>query len=85
MADVALDLPEATVLIQISSQGASRRQEAQRLGRITRAKKGMRPDEVNAFFYTLVSSDTTEQLFSARRQQFLKDQGYAFKVQDKRF
>jgi len=80
MADVALDLPEATVLIQVSSQGASRRQEAQRLGRVTRAKKGMRPDEINAFFYSLVSSDTTEQLFSAKRQQFLKDQGYAFKV-----
>jgi superfamily II DNA or RNA helicase len=37
--DTSLDIPEANVLIQISSHGASRRQEAQRLGRILRAKK----------------------------------------------
>jgi len=40
VADNSFDLPEANVLIQISSQGGSRRQEAQRLGRILRAKKG---------------------------------------------
>lgn len=38
--DTSFDLPEANVLIQISSHGGSRRQEAQRLGRVLRAKKG---------------------------------------------
>ena len=56
VADTSFDLPEANVLIQISSHGGSRRQEAQRLGRILRAKKGAIAEEFNAFFYTLVSS-----------------------------
>ena len=55
VADTSFDLPEANVLIQISSHGGSRRQEAQRLGRILRAKKGALAEEFNAFFYTLVS------------------------------
>jgi DNA excision repair protein ERCC-3 len=72
-------LPEATCLIQISSHYGSRRQEAQRLGRILRAKR--RNDEgFNAFFYSLVSKDTQEMYYSTKRQQFLIDQGYAFKV-----
>lgn len=77
--DTSLDLPEATCLIQISSHYGSRRQEAQRLGRILRAKR--RNDEgFNAFFYSLVSKDTLEMYFSSKRQAFLVDQGYAFKV-----
>ncbi|KAF2405274.1 DNA repair helicase rad25 [Trichodelitschia bisporula] len=77
--DTSLDLPEATCLIQISSHFGSRRQEAQRLGRILRAKR--RSDEnFNAFFYTLVSKDTQEMYYAAKRQAFLVDQGYAFKV-----
>jgi len=77
--DTSLDLPEATCLIQISSHFASRRQEAQRLGRILRAKR--RNDEgFNAFFYTLVSKDTTEMAYASKRQGFLVDQGYSFKV-----
>ncbi|KAH8591463.1 P-loop containing nucleoside triphosphate hydrolase protein [Bisporella sp. PMI_857] len=77
--DTSLDLPEATCLIQISSHFGSRRQEAQRLGRILRAKR--RNDEgFNAFFYSLVSKDTQEMFYSSRRQAFLVDQGYAFKV-----
>lgn len=77
--DTSLDLPEATVLIQISSHFGSRRQEAQRLGRILRAKR--RNDEgFNAFFYSLVSKDTQEMYYSSKRQAFLVDQGYAFKV-----
>ncbi|KAG5963610.1 transcription factor TFIIH complex ERCC-3 subunit [Claviceps cyperi] len=77
--DTSLDLPEATCLIQISSHYGSRRQEAQRLGRILRAKR--RNDEgFNAFFYSLVSKDTQEMFFSSKRQAFLVDQGYAFKV-----
>jgi len=48
-------------------------------GRILRAKR--RNDEgFNAFFYSLVSKDTQEMFYSTKRQQFLIDQGYAFKV-----
>ena len=84
--DNSLDIPEANVLIQISSHGGSRRQEAQRLGRILRKKKaragsGVNPgEEFDAFFYSLVSTDTQEVFFTSKRQQFLIDQGYAYKV-----
>ena len=73
--DTSIDLPEANVIIQVSSQGASRRQEAQRLGRILRPKKGQRAGDggFNAFFYTLVSRDTREMYYSTKRQQFLVD------------
>ncbi|GAA5917223.1 hypothetical protein JCM8208_002643 [Rhodotorula glutinis] len=68
--DTSIDLPEATCLIQISSHFGSRRQEAQRLGRILRAKR--RNDEgFNAFFYSLVSKDTQEMFYSSKRQGFL--------------
>jgi len=80
VADTSFDLPEANVLIQISSHGGSRRQEAQRLGRILRAKKNAIAEEFNAFFYTLVSQDTAEMSFSRKRQSFLVNQGYAYKV-----
>ena len=71
--DTSIDLPEATCLIQISSHFGSRRQEAQRLGRILRAKR--RNDEgFNAFFYSLVSKDTQEMYYSSKRQGFLIDQ-----------
>lgn len=81
--DNSLDIPEANVLIQISSHGGSRRQEAQRLGRILRKKKsraGTGLDDFDAFFYTLVSTDTKEVYFTSKRQQFLIDQGYSYKV-----
>ncbi|XP_048880338.1 general transcription and DNA repair factor IIH helicase subunit XPB isoform X1 [Brienomyrus brachyistius] len=78
--DTSFDLPEANVLIQISSHGGSRRQEAQRLGRVLRAKKGMVAEEYNAYFYSLVSQDTQEMSYSTKRQRFLVDQGYSFKV-----
>ena len=80
VADTSFDLPEANVLIQISSHGGSRRQEAQRLGRILRAKKGAVAETYNAFFYTLVSQDTAEMSYSRKRQRFLVNQGYAYKV-----
>lgn len=80
VADTSFDLPEANVLIQISSHGGSRRQEAQRLGRILRAKKGAHLEEYNAFFYTLVSQDTMEMHYSRKRQRFLVNQGYSYKV-----
>ncbi|TNN74536.1 TFIIH basal transcription factor complex helicase XPB subunit [Liparis tanakae] len=65
---------------KISSHGGSRRQEAQRLGRVLRAKKGMVAEEYNAYFYSLVSQDTQEMAYSTKRQRFLVDQGYSFKV-----
>jgi DNA excision repair protein ERCC-3 len=81
--DNSIDLPEANFLIQISSHYGSRRQEAQRLGRILRPKSGSltrAQDEFDAFFYSLVSQDTQEMYYSTKRQQFLVDQGYAFRV-----
>lgn len=49
-------------------------------GRILRAKKNMMSEEYNAFFYTLVSQDTQEMYYSNKRQRFLVNQGYSFKV-----
>ncbi|CAL8076186.1 unnamed protein product [Calicophoron daubneyi] len=80
VADNSFDLPEATVLIQISAHGGSRRQEAQRLGRILRAKRGANPEGYNAFFYSLVSQDTVEMQYALKRQRFLVNQGYSYKV-----
>ncbi|KAL2517158.1 DNA repair helicase XPB1 [Abeliophyllum distichum] len=84
--DNSIDIPEANVIIQISSHAGSRRQEAQRLGRILRAKGKPQDriaggkEEYNAFFYSLVSTDTHEMYYSTKRQQFLVDQGYSFKT-----
>ncbi|KAJ3118588.1 hypothetical protein HDU96_000049 [Phlyctochytrium bullatum] len=77
--DTSLDLPEATCLIQISSQFGSRRQEAQRMGRILRAKR-RNEEGFRSRFYTLVSRDTDEVAFSDKRKRFLIDQGYEYKV-----
>ncbi|KAH9412199.1 rad25-like DNA repair helicase [Ordospora pajunii] len=77
--DTSIDLPEATCLIQISSHFGSRRQEAQRLGRILRAKRRNDPD-FKVYFYSLVSKDTDEMFYSNKRQQFLVDQGYTFSI-----
>ena len=78
--DNSFDIPDANVLIQISAHGGSRRQEAQRLGRILRAKKDNVTEGYNAYFYTLISQDTEEMYFSTKRQQFLVNQGYSFEV-----
>ncbi|KAJ3140914.1 hypothetical protein HK100_008278 [Physocladia obscura] len=79
--DTSIDIPEASCLIQISSHYGSRRQEAQRLGRILRAKKNaIKNGDYNSFFYTLVSRDTEEVYYCAKRQQFLIDQGYAYDI-----
>lgn len=77
--DVAIDLPNANILIQVASNFGSRRQEAQRLGRILRPKGGEKSG-YNGFFYSLISNDTRELYFSSKRQTFLLDQGYSFKV-----
>jgi len=77
--DTSLDMPDINVVIQISSTFGSRRKEAQRLGRILRPKP-RRGDEYNAFFYELVSKDTTDMKNAAKRQRFIVNQGYSFHV-----
>lgn len=74
----SVDLPDANVLIQVSGTFGSRQEEAQRLGRILRPKDDKRP----AHFYTLVTRDTTEQDFAAKRQLFLTEQGYSYSICD---
>lgn len=80
--DNSIDLPGANVIIQISSHFGSRKQEAQRLGRILRPKAKNLYSEFNAYFYSLVSQDTQEMWFADKRQQFLMDQGYAYRVEE---
>ena len=70
----AIDLPDASVMVQLSGTFGSRQEEAQRLGRILRPKR----DDQMAHFYTLVSRDTQDQEFSANRQLFLTEQGYQY-------
>ena len=77
--DTSIDIPNANVIIQISSHFGSRRQEAQRLGRILRPKPNS-ISQFNAFFYSIVSKNTEEMYFSNKRHKFLIDQGYCFKV-----
>jgi DNA excision repair protein ERCC-3 len=75
VANFAIDLPDASVAIQVSGTFGSRQEEAQRLGRI------LRPKEKNSWFYSLVSNYTTEELFSANRQKFLTEQGYKYNIE----
>ncbi|CAO3628969.1 unnamed protein product [Cunninghamella echinulata] len=78
--DTSLDLPAATVLIQVSSHFGSRRQEAQRLGRVLRAKKRNEKGFYSRF-YTLITNDTHEVTFSERRRQFLEEEcGYGYQL-----
>ncbi|MEM9609822.1 MAG: DNA repair helicase XPB [Actinomycetota bacterium] len=74
----SVDLPEASVLIQVSGTFGSRQEEAQRLGRILRPKSTGR----TASFYALVARDTVEQEHAPRRQRFLTEQGYAYGLVD---
>lgn len=76
VANFAVDLPEANVAIQVSGTFGSRQEEAQRLGRI------LRPKEADTRFYSLVTSHTSEQEFSLKRQLFLTEQGYHYDVID---
>ncbi len=76
VANFAIDLPDANVAIQISGTFGSRQEEAQRLGRVLRPKKG----ENTAKFYSIVTHDSIEQEFSARRQLFLAEQGYKYEI-----
>lgn len=78
VANFSVDLPDASVAIQISGSFGSRQEEAQRLGRILRPK----PDGRSAVFYTVVARDTVEQDFAQNRQRFLTEQGYAYEIVD---
>ena len=78
VANFAIDLPDASVAIQISGTYGSRQEEAQRLGRILRPKS----DGSIAHFYTLVTRDTREQEFARNRQTFLTEQGYRYTIRD---
>ncbi len=75
VANFAIDLPEASVAIQVSGTFGSRQEEAQRLGRI------LRPKQRNSYFYTIVSRYTTEEVFAANRQKFLAEQGYRYHIE----
>jgi DNA excision repair protein ERCC-3 len=76
IANFAVDLPDASLAIQVSGTFGSRQEEAQRLGRLLRPKAGAN----QAHFYSLVTSDTKEQEFALRRQLFLCEQGYAYEI-----
>ncbi|MEY2695302.1 MAG: hypothetical protein RLZZ72_558 [Actinomycetota bacterium] len=78
VANFSIDLPEASVAIQISGAFGSRQEEAQRLGRLLRPKANGR----SASFYTLVAQDTVEQDFAQNRQRFLAEQGYSYEILD---
>lgn len=78
VANFSVDLPEASVAIQISGAFGSRQEEAQRLGRLLRPKE----DGRSASFYTLVAKDTVEQDFAQNRQRFLAEQGYSYEILD---
>jgi len=78
VANFAIDLPDASVAIQVSGSFGSRQEEAQRLGRILRPKQGAN----QAHFYTIVTADTTEQDFALKRQLFLCEQGYEYQIVD---
>lgn len=77
--DVGIDLPDANVAIEVSSQFGSRRQEAQRLGRILRPKE-TKEGKYQSYFYSLVSIGTDEVKYAIKRQKFLVEQGYSFKI-----
>jgi DNA excision repair protein ERCC-3 len=78
VANFSIDLPDATIAIQVSGAFGSRQEEAQRLGRILRPKS----DGRGARFYSVVSRDTVDQDFAQNRQRFLAEQGYSYKIID---
>ncbi|OLR89850.1 DNA repair helicase XPB [Actinokineospora bangkokensis] len=78
VANFSIDLPEASVAIQVSGTFGSRQEEAQRLGRILRPKG----DGRQAHFYSVVSRDTLDTDYAAHRQRFLAEQGYAYRICD---
>ncbi len=75
VANFAIDLPDASVAIQVSGTFGSRQEEAQRLGRI------LRPKKKNSYFYTLVTQHTVEEEYALNRQKFLTEQGYKYHIE----
>ena len=75
VANFAIDLPDASVAIQVSGSFGSRQEEAQRLGRI------LRPKARNSYFYSLVSRFTVEEEFASNRRKFLTEQGYRYHIE----
>ena len=78
VANFSIDLPEASVAIQVSGSFGSRQEEAQRLGRLLRPKKSNH----TASFYTLIARDTVDQDYAQNRQRFLAEQGYSYTILD---
>ncbi|HEX4247972.1 MAG TPA: DNA repair helicase XPB [Pseudonocardia sp.] len=78
VANFSIDLPEASVAVQVSGTFGSRQEEAQRLGRLLRPKG----DRRQAHFYSVVSRDTLDTEYAAHRQRFLAEQGYAYRIMD---
>ncbi|WP_024793874.1 DNA repair helicase XPB [Tomitella biformata] len=78
VANFSIDLPEASVAIQVSGTFGSRQEEAQRLGRLLRPKH----DGGQAHFYSVVARDTLDSEYAAHRQRFLAEQGYAYRIVD---
>lgn len=78
VANFSVDLPEASVAIQVSGSFGSRQEEAQRLGRLLRPKR----DGKRALFYTVVARDTVDADFAQHRQRFLAEQGYSYHIVD---
>jgi DNA excision repair protein ERCC-3 len=78
VANFSVDLPEASVAVQVSGTFGSRQEEAQRLGRLLRPKG----DGRQAWFYSVVSRDTIDTEYAAHRQRFLAEQGYAYRIVD---
>lgn len=76
VANFAVDLPTATVAIQISGTFGSRQEEAQRLGRVLRPKANGQ----QAYFYSIVTEDSREREFASKRQLFLTEQGYRYRI-----
>ncbi len=75
VANFAIDLPDASVAIQLSGTFGSRAEEAQRLGRI------LRPKKISSHFYSLVTQNSSEEEFALNRQKFLAEQGYKYSIQ----
>ncbi|WP_067840212.1 DNA repair helicase XPB [Nocardia lijiangensis] len=78
VANFSIDLPEASVAVQVSGTFGSRQEEAQRLGRLLRPKQ----DGGQAHFYSVVARDTLDAEYAAHRQRFLAEQGYAYRITD---
>ena len=74
VANFAIDLPDASLAIQVSGTFGSRQEEAQRLGRI------LRPKERTSRFFTLITRNTVEEEFGSNRQKFLAEQGYSYRI-----